>query len=248
MNVTVDVGNTFSKVGVFSGSVLVALKVLKTETLKQELELYSGYPLVISTVGKPVENLSLNPSAFSPFISLTAETPLPVLINYSTPQTLGSDRIAAVCGAVTLAPGVPCLVLDTGTCLTYEWITADGSYEGGAIAPGLQMRLSAMNTFTSRLPLIKVSELPDNLADISLIGKDTYSCLLSGAVNGMLEEIRSIIRMYTHKFQNLQVFICGGDALKIGKALKETGTPGKVIIEEQLVLIGLNRILSFNVK
>lgn len=247
MNVTVDVGNTFSKVGVFSGSALVALKVIRTETLDQELASYLGFPLVVSSVSRPVADLPLNPSAFSPFIALTAETPLPISINYNTPQTLGSDRIAAVCGAVTLAPGVHCLVLDAGTCLTYEWITANGLYEGGAIAPGLQMRLSAMNTFTSRLPFIKVSELPDNLNDVSLIGKDTYSCLLSGAVNGMLEEIRSIIRMYTHKFQNLQVFVCGGDARRIGKALKKPGGPGKVRIEEQLVLIGLNRILSFNV-
>jgi type III pantothenate kinase len=167
---------------------------------------------------------------------LTHTLPLPIINSYATPETLGVDRLASVCGARTLFPTEASLVIDSGTCITYDFIDADGVYKGGAIAPGLSMRLRAMHEFTARLPLVEVNE------NAILIGNSTVSCIQSGALNGMIAEIEGTISRYQVHYPQLRVILCGGDTHFFENNLK-----GTIFAVQNLVLRGLNSILLHNV-
>ena len=150
-------------------------------------------------------------------------------------ETLGVDRIAAVCGAFALFPEKNCLVIDAGSCITYDVLDQKGNYCGGSISPGLEMRLKAMHTFTARLPLVKVNQ------QVNLIGNSTESCLQSGALYGVLAEIEGIVEKYNQNYAELRVIMCGGDASLFENQLKPT-----IFVAPDLVLKGLNRILLQN--
>ena len=169
-------------------------------------------------------------------IQLLSSTRLPVKVRYATPETLGVDRLAAVCGALQLFPGQPCLVIDVGTCINYEVLDGDAVYWGGIISPGVNMRFKAMHTFTARLPLIEpVDGTP-------LIGNSTQTCMQSGVMNGILEEIRGITSQLRLKYPSIRVILCGGDASLFENQLKDS-----IFAAPELVLRGLNRILNHNV-
>jgi type III pantothenate kinase len=162
--------------------------------------------------------------------------PLPVKNGYATPQTLGVDRIAAACGANALFPENNCLVIDAGTCVTYEFVDATGVYRGGAISPGLKMRFQALSVLTARLPLVEPVHTPE------LTGASTASCIQSGVVIGLMEEMNGVIRRYEEKFDKLRVILCGGDTPFFENQLKAS-----IFASPELVLSGLNSILSYNV-
>jgi type III pantothenate kinase len=167
---------------------------------------------------------------------LDHKLPLPIKNNYGTPETLGVDRIAAVCGAQQIFPFQNCLVIDAGTCVTFDIIDKDGVYYGGAISPGMHMRFKAVHTFTARLPLI--SPVPE----AKLIGDSTETSIQSGVINGMAAEMVGIIQRYQVKFNDLRVILCGGDTLFFENKLKAS-----IFASPELVLVGLNSILIYNV-
>jgi type III pantothenate kinase len=127
-------------------------------------------------------------------------------------------------------------VIDTGTCITYDFLTGDGNFLGGAISPGLMMRFQAVHTFTSRLPLVSPVD------NTELIGDSTESCIQSGIINGLVEELNGIIKRYQEKFEGLKVILCGGDTRFFENKLK-----GTIFAVPELVLSGLNSILIYNV-
>ena len=169
-------------------------------------------------------------------------TSVPLRNAYATPQTLGADRLAAAVGAASLRPGQATLVLDAGTALKLDLITADGTYHGGSIAPGLRMRLQALHTFTGRLPLL---ELPAPGAAVQLIGDSTASCLLSGVLRGTAAEVRGLVAEYQQQYPSLGVLLTGGDAPYLAAAL--TPLAGRIFAVPELVLLGLDKILRYNV-
>lgn len=162
---------------------------------------------------------------------------LPFKSEYATPETLGADRIAAVAGASKLFPGENVLAIDLGTCITYDFITMQNIYKGGAISPGINMRFKAMKHFTARLPKLPV---PDNLPDIT--GDSTRSCMESGVLNGVSFEIEGMVAAYK-KFGEIKIILTGGDAFIFEKKFKEY-----IFAAPDLVLIGLNVILQHNVE
>lgn len=162
--------------------------------------------------------------------------PLPIINHYATPSSLGVDRLAAVCGAKSLFPKENCLVIDAGTCITYDFIDMNANYLGGGISPGMAMRFQAMNTFTAKLPLVQPVSRP------KLIGTTTESCMQSGVVNGVLGEMNEIIGQYQHEFGDLRVILCGGDAAFFENQMKRV-----IFAVPELVLNGLNSILIYNV-
>jgi type III pantothenate kinase len=237
MNLVVDYGNTFAKVGVFKRHELVQQNTFdNTDELKAFVQNFSAENFILSSVADlqiPVMHWANHiPRKFI----LTASLPIPVNNLYATPHTLGVDRIAGICGAWQKYPGVNCLVIDAGTCVTYDMVDKEGNYYGGSIAPGLRMRLQAMHTFTARLPLVDVIDRPP------LIGHTTEASLQSGAINGMIEEINGIIQRYQAEFEGLQVILCGGDGRFFENKLKEP-----IFALPELVLSGLNSILIYNV-
>jgi type III pantothenate kinase len=169
-------------------------------------------------------------------------TPVPVRNAYATPHTLGADRLAAAVAAASLRPGRPVLVLDAGTALKLDLVTADGTYHGGSIGPGLRMRLQALHTFTGRLPLV---ELPPVREPVQLIGDSTASSLLSGVLRGTAAEVRGLVAEYEHLYPGLGLLLTGGDAPYLAAALAPLGS--RIFVVPELVLLGLDKILRYNV-
>ena len=236
MNIVVDYGNTASKVGIFKDDRLQDKRLFQDPAaLRAFLESYHAENIIVSSVSHPAEEVLTWSPVRGKKISLSHQLPLPVKILYATPQTLGVDRIAAVCGAAEIFPHQNCLVIDAGTCMTYEFIDDKGNYHGGGISPGIAMRFEAMHRFTSRLPLIQpVLHAP-------LVGNSTESSMQSGVINGARAEVEGIIQKYLDQYPNLKTILCGGDVAFFENQLKQP-----IFISPDLVLIGLNRILHYH--
>ena len=168
---------------------------------------------------------------------LDTRTPLPVENRYATPETLGKDRLAAAIGAWAQYPGQHCLVVDAGTCLTLDLVTAEGSYLGGNISPGVRMRLRAMHAFTARLPQVDVG------AYKALLGQSTESALQNGGLLGAVLEIEGLASRLSDSYPGLITVLTGGDAAILAERLKS-----KIFVHLNLVLEGLNKILEYNVE
>jgi len=175
----------------------------------------------------------LNPAKV---LLLSSATPLPIRNLYATPKTLGADRLAAACGAWAIYPHQTSLVIDLGSCINYELVDEHGNYLGGIISPGVSMRFQAMHQFTAKLPTVQPS------ISAKLIGDSTETCMQSGVMNGILAEIHGFISKISDKHPSCNIVICGGDAHFFEDQIKETN------FVPDLVLIGLNSILSFNLK
>jgi type III pantothenate kinase len=194
-----------------------------------------GNTLVSSVSTDPSYVLSILPVTGKKLL-LNTSLGFPIRIAYDTPDTLGVDRIAAACGAFQLFPGEDCLVIDMGTCITYDFLSASGAYEGGAIAPGVKMRFAAMHHFTARLPMI------EPVANAPLTGKSTAASMQSGVINGVLGEINNYISRYQTQLGQVRTVACGGDLTLFENSLKPS-----IFVAPDLVLIGLNRILLHHV-
>ncbi len=237
MNAVIDYGNTFAKIGVFKeDELLFTARGLAREDLLGILNREQPEHLLVCSVTKERKELEEIFSAFPRKIILDHNTPLPVVNGYGTPETLGYDRIAGAVGAFARFPGEDCLIIDMGTAIKYDFIDRHGVFRGGIISPGKQMRFRALHTFTRKLPLIDSDEIPE------LLGSSTESCIKSGVINGIAEELNGIIVRYSQN-AGLRVLICGGDANLFESQIKSAkfATPN-------LVLEGLNRILNHNVK
>ena len=169
------------------------------------------------------------------FVRFDHTSQIPVRIGYHTPHTLGLDRIAAVVGASMECPGRPVLIVDAGTCVTYDLLTADGTFAGGNIAPGIRLRLLAMHEHTGKLPLV------DDSGEIPEIGFSTETAMRAGATLGVAYEIEGYMARLNEIYPDLFVFLTGGDALKLAAKIKS-----RIFVNENLVLTGLNRILQEN--
>lgn len=235
----IDIGNTQAKLAAFSDDELLEVEYtdnLSLSALSSFCQKHAFACAILSSVidlseeaQETLQNLSF------PLLRLTHETPLPIRNLYETPQTLGYDRIAAVVGAISLKPGVPLLVIDAGTCITYEFVDAAGAYHGGNISPGLQMRLKALHHFTGKLPLVEAEgrTMP--------LGKTTETAIRAGVMKGLEYEIRGYIEHLILKYPELLVFLTGGDEFSFDTNLKS-----RIFADKFLVLKGLNRILDFN--
>jgi type III pantothenate kinase len=241
-NLVIDIGNTRTKLGCFSAGKLqetAASPAYSLAEMKHWASRYSISDIIVSSVATPDEGLMNGLRDLFPVLEMTSEVDLPFINTYTTPHTLGKDRLAAVAGAQALFPATDCLVIDGGTCLKYEVLTADGRYLGGNISPGLRMRSKAMHHFTARLPEADLG-LPDNP-----IGDSTLTALQNGAFLGAILEVKGFVQLLEqHLKQPLQVIYTGGDAPFLNKYLSFKNQ----VVEENLTLIGLNEILIKNKK
>jgi type III pantothenate kinase len=238
MNAAIDLGNTFAKIGFFDENNLIEVKKgLSLDELKEVIALNNVKNLIVSSVTRPQNELEEIFKNFSfKKIFLNPTTPLPIKKNYETPQTLGSDRLAGAVGANFVFPEQNCLIIDMGTAIKYDYVSADGTFQGGIISPGMRIRFESLHTFTKRLPLVEAHEIPD------LIGKSTIGCIQSGVVNGIIAEANGMIENYK-ELGDIQVILCGGDAPFFESRIKKP-----TFALSNLVLIGLNRILLYNVE
>jgi len=237
MNLVVDTGNTFSKIGWFEGDELRRHESRLTfPELLEAIRSATVERVIFSSVSREVEKIRPAFQPNVPILVLSSQTPVPIPKEYDTPHTLGADRIAAAVGAVEVFPNQDRLVIDMGTCITYDLVDRAGRFQGGAISPGMRMRFKAMHSFTHRLPLVE----PES--EVPLVGKSTRQSMLSGVMNGLAAELNGFVAAHRATAPDCRVVLCGGDAPYFASKFQ---LPVSVVPE--LVLIGLNRILNYNV-
>ena len=228
----IDQGNTQTKLALFGNKKLLQKGVLENPSFLPDWESQADCTF-LSTVSDPsalLQHLQNEPLTFSSI------NKYPIKNVYQTTETLGNDRLAAVVAAAALFPAIPILVIDAGSCITYDLLTEDG-YQGGSISPGLKMRLQALYQHTHRLPLVALDE------KVPLTGKTTQQSIQSGVLNGVLAEVDGIIDRYKTIYSPLKVVFTGGDFLLFDKGLKNS-----IFVAPDLVLQGLNEIIDYNEK
>ena len=211
-------------------------------SLNELEELMKGFPgterAILSSVAKvPAPVYDYLSNSFSTFLELNFRTVLPIVNGYRTPETLGLDRLAAAVGARTFFPGEDLLVIDAGTALTFDLIEQNGVFLGGNISPGMRTRFRSLNEFTRNLPLVEEADL------WPLIGETTEEAIRAGVLNGMVLEIDGMIDLLRKKYPRIQPVLTGGDAGFFERRLKN-----HIFVKFEITLIGLNRILEYNVE
>ncbi len=240
MNLVIDVGNTYTKIGVYDNSKIIYKKSIELPDFKKAIgETKKAYPLIGDAIISSVSNLDEKSIAYVKelfnTIVLDHLVKMPFKNLYATPKTLGIDRLALVAAAVGQFPGKNVLIIDAGTCITYDFKNKKEEYLGGAIAPGIKLRYRSLNDFTAKLPLLEIKE-PKNL-----IGNSTEEAIHSGVIQGILYEINGVIEDYCNIYPDLTVILTGGDVHFLSKRLKNG-----IFATSNFLLEGLNYILAFN--
>ena len=245
-NLIIDNGNTSVKVAFFIGAQVVATNRFvrrDARLLQRFISTYKPDSAIVCSTASSAASQRIDELADQRcrrVIHLTHETPMPIRLGYRTPQTLGRDRIATAVGAWGIAQRLDnasdVLVIDAGTAITYDLVTANGCFVGGNIAPGMKLRFKALHEHTGRLPLV------DADGETPLVGYDTDTAIRSGVMLGLLGEIRCYIADLKLSHPNLMVFLTGGD----GKLLHKLIGDKSIIYHELLAAEGLNRILLYN--
>ncbi|MGL4852593.1 MAG: type III pantothenate kinase [Phocaeicola sp.] len=241
MNLVIDIGNSTAKLAIFEENRLIEVIRDSNQSFTHLHTLCEKYPIkrgIISSVitySAEIEQ-ELNKLSF-PMIRFSYQTPIPITNHYKSPETLGMDRLAAVVAAHEMHPNTPLLVIDAGTCITYDLLDSTGNYRGGNISPGLQMRLQALNHFTNKLPLVT----PEG--DLPMYGYNTETAIRAGVQKGIEFEMNGYIHQQRNLEPGLFVFLTGGDEFSFDCNLKSI-----IFADRFLVLKGLNRIISYNDK
>ncbi len=241
MNLIIDIGNTRAKLAVFEQDKLVHKNTTQTKNFFENVEkLLVDYPKIkigiISSVAFFSEKEKNTLKKMVKLLIINAEMELPFQNKYKTPNTLGQDRIALIAAAVKLHPNQNTLVIDAGTCITYDFINAENEYLGGSISLGLTTRYNALHNLTAKLPLLKLEE--DNNY---LIGNTTEKSIHSGVINGVINEIEGNINNYKSLYQNLTIILTGGDTNFLANRLKSS-----IFANSNFLLLGLNHLLQIN--
>ncbi len=241
MNLTIDIGNTCVKLVAFNDTTPVEEMRMDCDELfklndfceKYHFEhgIYSSVINLSDEFKSAIENLS-----FPVMRLISGVTPIPIVNKYSTPATLGTDRLAAAIGAFCSVERRDILIIDVGTCITYDFINSDGEYLGGNISPGPTVRLKSLHTFTDALPLVERKGM------VSDIGETTEMAIRNGVMHGVEYEIEGYINDFSSKYPNLLVYLTGGVQLNLRISEKKC-----IFVDKLIVPKGLNYILLYNI-
>ena len=238
MRLLIDSGNTRTKYFLYDHGQKVEVGEL-TDVEGQAAAICAKYPqlrhVLVADVRAAFSVDALQPLFPSCKIHLLKSLKMPFRSHYTTPTTLGDDRLALVAAAMKKYPNQHCFIIDAGSCITFDLLTAQAEYLGGAISPGLNMRFKALNTFTGKLPLFQVPQQTRPL------GQSTQEAIEVGVVNGVVHEINGQISAQRQKFPALTVILTGGDALYLSKTVKNT-----IFAEPNFLAEGLDFILEHN--
>lgn len=239
MHLTIDIGNTRTKLVAFNGGEPAAWRVCEGQDLSEAAPFAEEHGCD-SAILCSVRDVDAGGEAClsrlpCPLLRLTASTPVPLVCRYRTPATLGADRLAAAVGAWTVQPGHNLLVIDSGSCITFDLVTARGEYVGGNISLGLHARLSAVDLLFPRLPRVEAE------GDVPELGYDTETAIRAGVVEGMRYEIEGYVRHFRSKYADLLVFLTGGDEFRLAETIKS-----RIFADPFIVPRGLEAILSYN--
>lgn len=237
MNLIADIGNNSAKFFLFQDNQLI-LHTRRTDNsfdvIKEWDNTYGIQKAIVSSViNLSDEQKNAFTQLFCPIIWFDSSVMTPLEIDYKTPETLGSDRLAAAVGAWNEKPNCNLLIIDAGSAITIDFVEKTGIYRGGNIAPGIKMRLRSLHEYTGRLPKIeKEGETP-------ILGKDTETAIRSGVIRGICHEIDGYINEFSQRFGELYVFLTGGDEISLKNSIKN-----RIFADKYLVAKGLNRILN----
>lgn len=241
MNLIIDYGNSYVKWAIFKGKKLT----FKQTTTHSDFEsfinkLLIDFPQIHKAILSSVGNVSKEQIKFlqrkvNTVHILNYKSILPYRSYYKTPKTLGVDRIALIAAACGKYAKSNVLVIDAGTCITFDFLTASNNYLGGAISPGIRLRYKALHNLTAKLPLLETKK------PSKIIGNSTDESIHSGVINGTIFEIDGVIDKYKEKYPDLTVILTGGDAKFLSKNLKST-----IFANSNFLLEGLNYILQLN--
>ena len=239
MLLTIDIGNTRIKCAVFEQHRLIEYFVFEKENAEKKIKkILINYPKishgVTSSVGKVEEEIIKMLEKRISVEKINHETPIPFQNLYATPTTLGIDRIVLAAGATLKFPNQNRLVIDAGTCITFDFIDSDNQYLGGAISPGLSLRLKALHNYTAKLPLLEAA-YPEKF-----IGNSTNQSILSGVVNGISHEINGFIGQYIESYKDLTIILTGGDAIFLAKNIKNT-----IFANSNFLLESMNELYTY---
>ena len=239
MNFVLDIGNTSVKAAIFENGKEEIVKRVSLgdlgNVIDQFLNKYAPKKLIVSSVSATKEELTALIDSRIEWLWFDNKCSLPISIEYQSKETLGSDRLAGLMGVYNQYPQKNVLVIDSGTCITYDLLTYDNRYFGGSISPGLEMRYKSLNKFTKNLPLLSPKPEPN------LIGQTTNDSIHSGVVKGIEYEIKGVVNDYEVRFGSLVVVFTGGDAINFANGVKNT-----TFANLNLVLVGLNKILDYH--
>ena len=240
MNLVIDIGNTQIKVAVFQETILIFKDQFSSDQLISRVlsisEQYNIKEGVISHVTSLDQTLLSELKKIVQLIELDYRTKLPFVNKYLTPKTIGVDRLALIAGAKGQFPNQNVLVIDAGSCITFDFLDKNEEYFGGDISPGIEMRYKAVNNYTANLPLLKKIEM------IPELGDSTKNAIHRGVLNGVIQEIEGVITQYRSKYQKLTVVLTGGDTIFLAKNLKSS-----IFAIPNFLLEGLNSILIHNI-
>jgi type III pantothenate kinase len=240
MNLIIDIGNSSTKVAIFDRKDMITVfrsREFSCEKLEKKLSPYKIEKAIFSSVRDTPEYIYDLLSVNIPEVHiLTFKSKLPFRIEYETPATLGTDRIAAVAGAYNSFKGGNILVIDAGTAITYDFLEGK-SYKGGNISPGLSMRFRALHKFTGKLPLVNPH------SDFSFPGNNTIDAIAAGVITGVVYEINEYIRTFEKKHTEFKVILTGGDSGYLKDKINSL-----VTYMPDIVMNGLNYILEYNAK
>ena len=238
MLLTIDVGNSRIKVAVFEHNKQVDFFIFETnEALKNFENIFKKYSnlqkIILSSVGKLDEEvINFIKSQFQTEV-ISHKSKFPFTNLYTTPETLGIDRMVLAAGATLMYPNQNRLIIDAGTCITYDFVSTENQYLGGAISPGIKIRYKSLNNYTSKLPLLTISE------DFDITGNSTKKAIHSGVINGVIFEIEGFISQYSLKNQDLTIILTGGDTEFLAKRLKSTIFANSNFLLESLNILSI---------
>jgi type III pantothenate kinase len=239
MNLIIDAGNTRVKLAVFEKDRLVEVVFIDMESffleIKKILIKHQITVGILSNVNFISKDKIQKLQKLVNLLILSSSTDVPFINLYETPETLGVDRIALVAAAVNKFTKKNILIIDAGTCITFDFVNDQTEYLGGAISPGIEMRYKALHNFTTKLPNLTKKEVQN------FIGNNTNGCINSGVVNGVIQELEGVIYQYKKKYPDLTVVLTGGDTNFLSKQLKSS-----IFANPNFLLEGLNKILIFN--
>ena len=239
MNLVVDIGNNFFKLGIFENSNLVFSFFDKNDKIDVEIEkIIINYRKITSALISNVSSVKINDILNKLNIKiyeLDSTFIFPFKLNYKTPESLGNDRLALAAAATILFPNSNNLVIDAGTCITIDFIDNNNRFIGGSISPGVKMRYDSLNHYTANLPLLKSEN------NFNYPGDSTNASIHAGIIGGVSNEINGFIKQINSRNNKVNVILTGGDAKILSKTLKIT-----IFANQNFILEGLNSILNLN--
>ena len=238
LNLVIDIGNTLLKAAIFKNNLLIVSIEFKDNFELNIESILDKYPIthsIVSNVSNFNEGLNYLLSIRTKQILFYESIKIPFTNSYSTISTLGKDRIALVSAASKEFSKENVLIIDLGSCITYDFKNSKNYYLGGSISPGIHMRYKSLNDYTANLPLLNFKNITN------FVGKSTEESIHSGVVNGVVQEVNGTISQYKDEFKEIKIILTGGDSKFLLKKIKNT-----IFAHSNFLLVGLNFLVESN--